>query len=156
MDSINWDAIGAMGQWFGGIITAAAVYIAMRKDKPKIVIEVKTNPVMDGKYNLMIFATNVGHVPVSIKGYAVRYPFQEEFHLNPIDDNCKAIMPAEKVKVVQATVSKHYFDKFKKDKHAEFFFVVVDHQGHIYYDQNKFFYFLARLFIYTFMRKKTD
>jgi hypothetical protein len=63
--STNWDAVGAIGQWAGGLITALGIYLGIKTSKPSIKIEVLFIPDQSGG-TIKIIAVNKRIAPTSI------------------------------------------------------------------------------------------
>lgn len=82
---VNWDAVGAVGTWFGGIATFLAVVVALRESsrayKPRVraVADLHLYGSINGIQNecVEIVVTNVGSCRVSVKGLVVRGPGRE-------------------------------------------------------------------------------
>lgn len=82
---VNWDAVSAVGTWFGGIATFAAVLVALkessRANKPRVMSAAELR--VHGPFNNMlhesvgIVVTNVGACRASIKGVVIRRPGME-------------------------------------------------------------------------------
>lgn len=87
---VNWDAVGAVGTWFGGIATFLAVVVALRESsrafKPRV--KAVAESLVYGRLNgameegVRIIATNVGECRVSVKSIVVRRPGREPLYID--------------------------------------------------------------------------
>lgn len=86
---VNWDAVGAIGAWIGGIATFAAVVVALRESsrayKPRVSAVVES--FARGPFNgiltegVRIVVTNVGLCRISVKSIVVRNPGREPIEI---------------------------------------------------------------------------
>jgi len=106
--AVNWEAVNAIGSWAAGIGTVGAVIIALRQNKPKVMVESKvmscTQPVLvGGKWTkdniLFITITNTGLTPVNITGGGIKLP-KTSLYLVPDPQYVpKILMPSEQTHI---------------------------------------------------------
>lgn len=76
---INWDAVGAVGQWFGAIATFAAVLVAIHSARKVSVIRIKTKVhvtrrVDFDEFTINLQSTNVGIRDANISSMGFQLP----------------------------------------------------------------------------------
>ena len=85
----GWEAIGALGNWFAGVVTAFGVYAALRRPQPKVKVKAKIQEIIyketpRGKFGLWV--KNVHTLPVTIEeiGIIIRKPWFQNFTWNKL------------------------------------------------------------------------
>lgn len=84
VSEVNWNAIGAIGQWVGALATFGAVLVALKQNKPKVkVTSIVGNEISffgqnvkgiaTKKNKVFITATNIGLQPVTITHIGFKY-----------------------------------------------------------------------------------
>lgn len=149
MDSINWDAVSAIGQVFGSVITAVAVVIALRKDKPKIYLNIPIRH-YDGKEMVEVHVTNIGYIPVTI--LTVTCLFSKQISWTIFD----LIEPTYLAPGETHTIAQIEMKNFKKLDSKDFKEIgkyeiweslcVVDHTGRVYFQSSKLLVRIRRFF----------
>lgn len=74
--NLDWTAIGALGQWAAATATVAAVWVALRQNRPKVTVTADTWE-RKGEHPGTIFSitvTNTGILPVKILGLGLMGP----------------------------------------------------------------------------------
>jgi hypothetical protein len=74
-----WTAVGSLGQWFAGLMTFAAVVVALwlahQQGKPKLRVKVEERHYVDpDRGHVLVTAQNFGNPVVHIQGGAVFLP----------------------------------------------------------------------------------
>lgn len=131
---INWDAVGAVGQWAGAVFAALAIYFAVKKDKPKISLSALFRPDTAGG-RIEIYAINQGYIPTTITRLIVR---NHKDYKN-IDSNLFANVYLEAGKQVLVTEGLRWQTFREKNLERDnicFLISVVDHFGNEYFLRN--------------------
>jgi hypothetical protein len=149
---IDWNAVSAIGQVAGSLITAIAIIIALRKDKPQIYLYV---PVKydEGKSAVQVIVTNTGYIPVTIST-VTRLSFKQvvlqifEITGDPY------LAPGEKRMIAEIKKESYTENELKQIWNT---LCVIDHTGRIYFTQDKLFprirkYLLIKLPAYIGLR----
>ena len=124
--NVNWDAVGAIGQWAGAIFTALAVYFALKRDKPKIHIG---SFVLDNS-TVRIYVTNRGFFPISIFGFALLEPGFKRLW-GAIHTVEKTINPAERLMVDFDLKIAYSYINYPKTTALRYFIVSTNHLASI-------------------------
>jgi hypothetical protein len=90
---MNWEAISSIAQILGVIATFSAVVVALKTNKPKLIITVKPNMVSDNKgffngekyikFADIIEATNHSNIPATIEVHGLKLPKRKFLIVNP-------------------------------------------------------------------------
>ena len=100
MNSINWDAIAAIGQCTGALATFLAVLVALKSSKDASTVKVKVNVWMGffvfknghlGADSIFCGAVNTGLIPIKLTNAGIRLPNKKQL----IFDEFKEAIPKE-------------------------------------------------------------
>jgi hypothetical protein len=147
--NINWEEVGAVGQWIGAIATFGAVVVALRQNKPKVKVTTKvcdwlsvsSVPGIEAKKiaedRLHITAVNVGNIPVQVTSMGLKLPEKDQHDIFIVPEPNtipKVLMPSEEVSVW--TDARFWNDKGIKDFN---FACAYDSANRVYYCKVSFF-----------------
>ncbi|WP_334110827.1 hypothetical protein [Thermodesulfitimonas autotrophica] len=112
--NVNWDVVAAIGQCLGALATFLAVLVALRQNKPKVLVKsgvydvYRENPITFetekvASDRLYIEAVNVGLTPVKIVNIGLRCPRRLGVKFLIINPEAgvlpRVLMPSESVQV---------------------------------------------------------
>ena len=110
--NIKWEAVSAIGQILGAIVTFTAVIVALRQNKPKIGIKTTVGNEFSfgadhkgfvSKENvLFVTAVNIGLIPVKVENIGLKLPKNKSAMINPDPQYGllpKVLQPSESITV---------------------------------------------------------
>ena len=75
-----WSSFGTIGQWVGSILTATALSVAFRKDKPRLNFECLIMPTKGSFTYLHISALSTSYIPLTVHRFCIIHPkFKNRF-----------------------------------------------------------------------------
>lgn len=69
-----WSSFGTLGQWVGAILTATALYMALRKDNPRLNFETLLMPTQGGFTFLHISGLSTSYIPLTVHRFCIIHP----------------------------------------------------------------------------------
>lgn len=152
--NIDWNAVSAIGQCLGALLTAAAVYYAVKKDKPRIRVHLMSyDENADGR-SFKVSVINTGFIPVKIIYAAIETPGLKESFLTWKRADI-IVNPIESKEVATVTFKNGLRGyTLKKPHRIQYFVYVKDYLGNKYYEEFYKKTWLKRIWISLFEVKR--
>lgn len=131
----DWNMISALGQWTGSILTAIVIYLAIKKDSPRVKLECLFIADEAGG-TIRVNAINKSYIPVSIVNVIIRDIHDYKQIISCTDHN-DMLNPADK-KIIAELRRQAFIDKGITEI-SKIITVIsaVDHYGNEYHVDNR-------------------
>lgn len=152
MTKINWEAIGSVGQWAGAILSGFALYFALRRDRPKLVLAVIVIPTQNLGIKYSISAINNSYNAMCISRLTINHPQYPKTVLRSYDLSF-LLNPAEKQLIQE--IYKEPFNKYNINNNKDILkhIYLTDQYGKKHYVYNDYKEKFRRLITYVFGKK---
>lgn len=148
-----WSSFGTLGQWVGAILTATALYMALKKDKPKLNFEVLSMPTQGGFTFLHFSGLSASYIPLTVHRFCIIHPKYTKSLLinNVLNENLPSMTKKEITRVDYGLLLEK---GFKDIKDILSFCYVIDTFGNKHFVKNDFRSKLERLLRCTFGKEE--